>query len=55
VHGFLLILRLLLCSNTQFTLIGFGDATYSYPAVYTTNGKTVFEGKYFIIPYILSV
>jgi len=32
-------------TNTQFTLIGFGDATYSYPAVYTTNGKTTFDGK----------
>jgi hypothetical protein len=42
----LVILNFLLCSNVHFTLIGFGDATLSYPAVYTTGGKINFEGKY---------
>jgi hypothetical protein len=42
----LVILNFLLCSDVHFTLIGFGDATLSYPAVYTADGKINFEGKY---------
>jgi hypothetical protein len=43
----LLILNFLLSSDVHFTLIGFGDATLSHPAVYTAGGKINFEGKYF--------
>ncbi|PNF29921.1 hypothetical protein B7P43_G07271 [Cryptotermes secundus] len=32
-------------TDVHFTLIGFGDATLSHPAVYTAGGKINFEGK----------
>lgn len=38
-------LKILLCSDVHFTLIGFGESTLYHPAVYTTGGKISFEGK----------
>ncbi|WP_147291044.1 VWD domain-containing protein, partial [Alteriqipengyuania lutimaris] len=32
-------------TNVHFTLIGYGEATHNYPALYTTGGKISFEGK----------